>query len=293
MKNLFKNISFLFFLLFLVSCQDVIELDVEDGSKRIVIDGRISDRSPNYVEVTTTAPYFDQGPTNRVSNCAVVIYEDGDTAAVLVPDSIPGLYSTSFQGEIGKQYEISVEVFPGNEAFEASVWKSNPETLKRVFSIDSLNIRKLNRNTTPQTFEEGYFALMYFQEPPGLGDNYRIRRWLNDSLFSSEVFTFEDDFFDGRYIGGSGLFAIPAFNLFGPFDEDEKDIFRVEVSSITDDYSSFLGVLAEQVFQVGGPFDPPPQTIIGNIYNLDDPSEFGLGYFSASALDQGQITFSK
>lgn len=291
MKTILKNIS-LFLLLFIIaSCQDVIELDLEDGAKRIVIDGRISNSSPNYVEVTTTAGYFDQGSTNRVSNCAVVLYEDGDTVAILSPDSIPGLYSTSFQGEIGKEYEISVEVFPGNDAFDASVWKSSPELLKRVYSIDSLNIRKLNRNTTPQTFEEGYFALMYFQEIPGVGDIYRIRRWLNDSLFTQEIFTFDDEFFDGRYVGGSGLFSIPAFDIYGPFDEDKSETLKVEVSSISVEFSSFLDILNAQIFQVGGPFDPPPQAIIGNIYNLENPSEFGLGYFTAGAVDIKEITF--
>lgn len=292
MKTLVYKISLFAAIIGLASCQDVVELELEDSSKRIVIDGRITDSSPNYVEVSTTAPYFDQGPTNRVSNCAVVLYEDGDTVAILVPDSIPGLYSTSFQGEIGKDYEISVEVFPGNATFEASVWKSSPETLKRVYTIDSLNIRQLDRNTVPQTFQEGFFALMYFQEIPGVGDNYRIRRWINDSLFTQEIFTFEDDFFDGRYVGGTGLFSIPAFNIYGPFDEEISETLRVEVSSISDDFSSFLDVLDEQVFQVGGPFDPPPQSIIGNIYNLENPSEYGLGYFYAGALSIKEITFS-
>lgn len=293
MKSILKKLGLFIFLFTLASCQDVIELDVEDSAKRIVIDGRITNSSPNYVEVSTTAGYFDQGPTNRVDNAAVVLYEDGDTVAILSPDSISGLYSTSYQGIEGKEYEISVEVFPGNVAFEASVWKSKPELLKRVFDIDSMNIRELNRNTIPQTFEEGSFALMYFQEIQGIGDIYRIRRWLNDTLFTQEIITFDDEFFDGQYVGGSGLFSIPAFNIYGPFDEDRNEVIKVEVSSISDDFSSFLDILDQQVFQVGGPFDSPPQSIIGNIYNIENPDEYGLGYFFAGAISVEEITFTK
>ena len=106
MKTIIKKLGLFIFLFALASCQDVIELDVEDSAVKIVIDGRITNSSPNYVEISTTAGYFDQGATNRVNNAAVVLYEDGDTVAILSPDSIPGLYSTPYQGIEGKEYEV-------------------------------------------------------------------------------------------------------------------------------------------------------------------------------------------
>lgn len=293
MKTRFNIFTLIALTALFSACQDPIDLDVPDSAKRIVISGRVTDQTPTYVMVTTTAGYFDQGPTPRIENAAVVLFEDGDTVAILSPDSVPGLYSSPFVGSLGRNYEISVEVFPGNAAFDAGVWKSEVEELKRTYAIDSLQIRLLNRTTVPQVFEEGYYALMFFQEPPGEGDNYRIRRWLNDSLFTQEIFIFEDDFFDGRYVGESGPFGIPAFNFYGPFDEDERDSITVEVTSLTESYFDFLTIFNEQVFQVGGPFDPPPQTIIGNIYNANNPSDYGFGYFSASSVSVDGMRFTK
>lgn len=292
MKNYYKIFSFYLLIFGLQSCQDVIEIDLPDTAKRIVIDGRVTDATPTYVFVTTTTGYFEQGSTPRVSNAAVVLYEDGDTVAILVPDSIPGLYSTPFQGTIGKNYEVSVEVFPGNASFDASLWRSTSEELTRTAAIDSINIRRLSRNTTPQVFREGFYALMYFQEPDGVGDNYRLRRWKNDSIFSQEIITFDDEFIDGLYVGSSEPFSIPAFEFYGPFDPAKNDSVTVELTSISEDHLSFLDVLNQQVFQVGGTFDPPPETIIGNIYNANDTKEIGLGYFSASAISTKGLRFS-
>jgi hypothetical protein len=291
MKKIY-NIYIALFALFLVSCQDVIELDVPDTAQNIAISGRVTDQGPTYVTVSTTAGFFDNGRTPQVENAAVVLYEDGDTVAILSPDSVPGLYSNPFVGTLGRTYEISVEVFPGNPAFNQGLWRSKPEQLTRVFTIDSIQVKFLDRNTTPQVFEEGFYALMYFREPPGEGDNYRVRRWKNDSLFSREIFIFEDRFFDGRYVGEPGPFGIPAFDFFGPFDDDKTDSITVEISSLSTDYYDFLSILSEQVFNVGGTFDPPPQTVIGNIFEAGKPDEFGFGYFSASSLDIGGIRFS-
>lgn len=292
--KMYKSIFTLFVISILfTSCQDVIELDVPDSAQSVAISGRVSDQGTTFVTVSTTAGFFSQGQTPRVENAAVVLLEDGDTAAILTPDSVPGLYSTPYNGILGKSYEVSVEIFPGNDAYAASIWKSKPEILTRVYAIDSLQVRFLDRSTTPQVFDAGYYALMFFQETLGEGDNYRITRWKNDSLFTREIFIFEDDFFDGRYIGEDSPFGIPAFNFFGPFDEDQKDSITVEVASISDDYFDFLTIVNEQVFQVGSTFDPPPQTIVGNIYNAEKPAEFGYGYFSASATSIDGVRFTK
>lgn len=269
------------------SCQDPIDLEVPQNSKTIVISGRVSDTQESFVVISTTADYFDQGQSPRVENADVFLYEDGNQVAQLAPDSVPGLYTSSFLGTVGRSYEIEVVISPNNPVFGASTWRSEPEELKRVFRVDSFNIRYLDRNTTPQVFTEGYYALIHFQEPSGPGDNYRMRFWENDSLFTQNVFIFNDDNFDGFYVGDQ---LIPAFNYFGPFQEDQ-DSAGIEISSITRSYFDYLVLLNQQVFQVGSTFDPPPASVIGNIYNKDNPNEKGFGYFAASSLEEGGIRY--
>ncbi len=289
MHRIITLLQFLWITGLLISCQDVTEIDVPDSETAVSISGRITDSKGGYVTVSTTANYFAQGETPRIDGARVRLFEDGFMVAEMLRDSVPGLYTTTFNGTIGKSYEIEVEIPEVDATLKASTWRSKPEELKRVFEIDSINIMELNRNSVPQVFNPGFYALMYFQEPPGVGDAYRITRWKNDSLFTQSIFLFDDSNFDGFYVGDPA--GIPPFNYYGRFDEQESDSAGIEIASLTREYFDFLALVANQVFNVGGTFDPPPETIIGNIYNADKPDEFGFGYFGASALSTGGIRY--
>ncbi|HAD96600.1 MAG TPA: hypothetical protein DCG19_04285 [Cryomorphaceae bacterium] len=283
-----RSIVFIVSLMALLSsCQDVIEIDVPENQTAISITGRITDSKGGFAVVSTTANYFAQGETPKVEDARVLLFEDGIMVSEMQADSVPGLYTTTFNGSVGSRYEVEVEIMEGNPTFKAGTWRSRPEPMLRVFGIDSIRVRGLNRNTVPQVFTEGAYALMYFQEPPGRGDAYRVTRWKNDSLFTQSIFIFDDSNFDGRYIGDKN--GIPPFNYFGPFDEKvgRKDSAGIEIASISRDYFDFLNLVGNQVFNVGSTFDPPPETIIGNIYNVSNPEEYGFGYFGASALSSG------
>ncbi len=290
MKTVFFISKILIIVFLLSSCQDVIDIDVPENQASISISGRITDSQGGYAVVSTTANYFTQGETPKVENAKVFLFEDGSMVTEMLPDSVPGLYTTSFNGSIGKEYEIEVQVMDNNPAFKAGTWRSSAETMQRIFTIDSIRIRQLDRNTAPQVFEKGSYALMYFQEPPGQGDAYRITRWKNDSLFTQTIFIFDDSNFDGLYVGEKG--RIPAFNFFGPFDEGENDSAGIEVASLTRNYFDFLELVGSQVFNVGSTFDPPPETIIGNIYDVSSPDEYGFGYFGASAISTGGVRYN-
>ncbi|MGB0176102.1 MAG: DUF4249 family protein [Owenweeksia sp.] len=290
MKNILVIFRILTLTLILASCQDVIKIDVPDNQVAISISGRITDLKGGYVVVSTTANYFAQGETPKVNDARVFLFEDGIMVSEMLPDSLPGLYTTSYNGSVGRDYEIEVQVMDNNPVFRAGTWRSKTETMQRIFSIDSIRVRELNRNTVPQVFNEGSYALMYFQEPPGKGDAYRVTRWKNDSLFTQSIFIFDDVNVDGLYIGEKD--RVPAFNYFGPFNEKRTDSAGIEIASLTREYFNFLTLLSSQVFNVGSTFDPPPETIIGNIYDVSDPDEYGFGYFGASALSSGGARYN-
>lgn len=285
MKYTVLKIFCLFIIIILsFACQDVIDLDVPDTVNSIAISGRVSDADPAYVSISTTAGYFDQGQTARIEGAVVKLYENGIFVSELVADTIPGLYRSDFTGSLGNTYFIEVEIPEGTSGFKASTWRSQAETIRRVFNLDSINIRLLNRTTTPPSFSESYFALMYFQEPEGGEDRYRIRRWINDSIFTQDISLLADDGppIDGLYVGEKGGF--PALSIYEIEQFSDEDTLIVEISSLTKNYYEYLSLVSEQVFQVGSPFDPPAQTVIGNIYNADNPDEYGFGYFAASSL---------
>ena len=285
MKALYINISLAFFLILTFSaCQEVVELDVPTSDPRVAIVGRVTDSEGTRVTVSVSAPYFSQTTTPKVNDARVLLFEDGVMVSELTRDSLDGVYSSTYNGFVGKTYEIQVEIPSGSANYKQSTWRSFPELLKPTVVLDSFNVRLLRR---PIVFEDGFYAQVYFRELPGRGDYYRITRWRNDSLITQDINITDDEAIDGFYFGQS---PIPAFAYTGPLERD-GDSLGLEISSITEDYYSYLALIVTQVFQVGSTFDPPPAPVIGNIYNVDNKEEYGFGYFAASALATGGATY--
>lgn len=287
MKALIYKIGlFIFCSILLVSCQDVIDLEVPNSDPRVVVVGRVSDSEGVHAKVSVSAPFFSQTATPKINDAKVLLFEDGVMVAELTNDSIEGLYTAIYNGTIGKSYEIQVDIPDGNPNYRQSSWRSHPELMRPTVVLDSFNVKLLRR---PLVFEDGFYAQVFFRELPGLGDHYRITRWRNDSLITQDINITDDQTIDGFYFGEDG---VPAFAYTGPV-EKEGDSLGLEISSISERYYDYMALIVTQVFQVGSTFDPPPSTIIGNIYNMDNPEEYGFGYFASSALATGGTTYKK
>lgn len=280
-------------LLILSACQDVVDIDVPSADTELVVEGSISDLDPARVLLSTTAPFLGDDETPKLSNAVVEVYENDTLFEQLQEvDSIPGLYRGTQVGEIGKEYHLEIRLFGNYPEGVTGQWRSGQSRLKPVAQIDSMKTRRLDRNTTPNVFNPGVYALLFFQERPGRGDFTRVHRWLNDSLFQRQVVIIEDEGIDGVYFG-QGLF--PPIAIYGPFDEqdtlaDGTIDFVVRFESISKDQADYLRLISEQT-QVGSPFDAPPALIIGNIRKQEDSSDYAFGYFQASAVSEAQVRY--
>lgn len=273
------------------ACEDVVDIDVPQSQAEIVISGMVSDSLPVEVELSLTDEFFGEGSPPVISNAQVKLLENGQEVSTLQEsNNEPGLYTSPFRGELGNKYQVEVSVTGDYPDQVLGTWRSQPELMKRVPDIDSLKIVYLDRNTQPRAFNPGNYALLYFQELPGQGDIYRIRRWLSDSSYRTPQFVIEDEQVDGLYFGRN----IPPISLHGPFHEDDsitQPVFRLQLESITRSYADFLQILSEQT-NVGSPFDAPPALVIGNIYNTSDTTIQGFGYFRASSVRPASIRYA-
>jgi len=277
MKRLILLFPFLF--PFLIGCQDVIDLSLEEGEKRIIINGRVSDTLPVYVDIYATANYLSASTNPRISNVTVNLYENEVLVATLVEnDTVAGNYIDPFIGSEGNSYFIEVIVPEGHPYFSNTRWVSAPEVMRRIVPADSSYYQY---QLEKPFFDEGYYAYVMFTEPAGLGDSYRQRIWRNDTLWNTQydINVFNDEFIDGRSFDDIDLPATQIGTV-----AKAGDIYKVELSSISAEGYNFLLLLQEQTVQVGSTFDPPPAPIFGNIVNADDPNRLGLGYFFASRL---------
>jgi|GEM_PF-1739395 len=288
----FKYISAFVILLGLSSCRDVVELDVEAAAPELVVNGELSDKENVYVQLQSTAGFFNNDDFEGIENARVSIFEDGQEVVILdESQTVSGRYEANFKGQVNKQYQIRIEI--ANDAPEKiqGTWLSKLDTLRPVPEIDSVKQATLGRNTTPQAFFEGEYAVMFFGDFVGEGNRYRFKRQLNDSVFAQEAFLISDEDFDGIYFG-QGLF--PPINVYGPFEDpepgEEPDSLTITIQSVSIDFENYLNVLLSQV-QTGSPFDAPPAMVVGNIYNADDPSRMAFGYFQTIGINRNGLRY--
>lgn len=275
-------------LLGLFACQDVVDIDVASSEPELIVEGVVSDKDSLWVKLSTTTEFFSGDGNPALSGAIVSLWEDGVEATTLVESADqPGYYRSPFIGTVGKSYQLEVEIIQDAPDQILGEWVSEADILRAAPPIDSLNIALLNRNTIPQAFFEGDYALMYFGDLPGEGNHYRIKRSLNDSAFAQEGIVISDEQIpDGSYFG-VGLF--PPIGIYGPFEED-GDTLTVRLESISEDLRNYLQVLQSQV-QTGSPFDAAPALVIGNIHRKGDSSDFAFGYFSTMGVSENGIRY--
>ena len=189
------KISFLiiFLFLFFSSCQDVIELEVPDGEVLLVVDGWLTDlEGEKQILLSTTANYFDNSRTPKVENAMVVLF-DQNGAIDTLEESTPGTYITNYQGVVGKTYHIYIRTISGEE------YESNPEVLKFVSAIADVHA-EFREETTFE--DEGYYVSIDTEEPLGVGDFYRWKQYVDDTLLNEpfDLLYASDEFVDGNPI---------------------------------------------------------------------------------------------
>ncbi|WP_421752260.1 DUF4249 domain-containing protein [Croceimicrobium sp.] len=289
----FSLFLFVFTLLISISaCTDVVELDVDSSEPELVVDGVLTNDRNLFVKLSQTAAYFDNQPFKPISDARVSLWKDGQELVVLDENqNTPGLYESATRGEFNATYQIKVEISGDVPDKIAGTWISAIDTLRLVPPIDSMKQRTLNRNTTPQAFFEGDYALMYFGDLPGEGDYYRVIRNLNDSIFAQENNFISDEGFDGIYFGQG---FIPPIAIYGPFEEPEAgedpDSLGVLLQSVSPEFFDYMQVLNSQV-QTGSPFDAPPALVLGNIHKENEPNTYAFGYFQVVGSSRNGIRY--
>ncbi|MDX1939899.1 MAG: DUF4249 domain-containing protein [Saprospiraceae bacterium] len=272
MKNIIILISV--FTLFITSCQDVVDLDLPDGDALLVVDGMITNEAgEKRVLLTSTANYFDNQATPKVSNALVILYNETGAVDTLT-EKEAGVYVTNHVGQVGATYHIYIKTKAGEE------YESQPELLQFVPEIDSIYAEFKEESIFE---DEGYYVKIDTYEPKGVGNYYRWRKYVNDEYLNTpfELLFATDQFVDGNPIIGFEVNIDPL---------KVGDRFKVEQLSISKAAYDFLLQLQSQTAFVGSLFDTPPAALKGNVKRLDKSGNDALGFFGASAVSTATIT---
>jgi len=170
-----------FMVLSLLSCEDVIELDLTSVPPQVVIEGFVTDQEGPYsVEISKTADFYDPNQFTPQENAVVRIFDDQGNEDILT-ETGPGIYETSnLQGERGVTYTLEV-------ALEGTTYNATSKMPEELIPLDALTVQFEEESVF---FGEGYYATAFFNDPPNIDNYYRLQVLVNGETY---FFTDEDD----------------------------------------------------------------------------------------------------
>lgn len=257
MKKIPEIISFIF-LLSLFSCEEVIEIDLNESNAQWVIEANIDDQNNQaQVSISQTGSYFNPGPISPGTGANITL-NSSDGNFYDLTEYEPGKYaSTDIDLQVLQQYDLSVEL--EGKTYEAI------SVLQAPVNIDSLSSEF---RSGAFGFGEGYYLRLEFQDPPGVRNYLRFEIIVNGTL-RSDIALYDDNLTDGNRV---------SFPLFvEPFELG--DIVEVKAYSMDfDQYRYWTGLSEILGFGNGGGESAAP---------ANPPSNFSndaLGYFGVSSV---------
>jgi hypothetical protein len=279
--------------IFVYSCEEVINPDLEKADPVLVIDAWLNNApGAQRINLTRSQPYFENvlpsgvsGATVRVTDENGKIYSFAETEA--------GVYEwmpvgNEVFGEIGFTYELSVQA--GVETFVAQA------RMGRAPAIDSITFFLEEGG---QFTDDQYLAEFWSTDPLEPNDAYWIKTFKNSEqlLKPSEIVTaYDAGFSKGGNFNGVAFIA-PIRRAINPFDEDEDgtikspyvvgDSVYVQIQSVTEAGFNFLNEVRIQTDRPGGfseLFATPLANVATNITNVNANGSRVLGFFNVGAV---------
>ncbi len=258
--------------LFLNSCEEVVNVDLNNAPPKLVIEASIKwlkGTSGNEQKIklsTTTSFYNSQIPT--VSGATITVKNSSNTTFNFVEIANTGEYLCSnFVPLINDTYTLNINL--NGVSYTAT------EVLKSVAPIEDL----VQNNEGGFTGKE--IQIKTFYTDPVNETNYYLYQYNYNDKIKQTFYGDEDTFFQGNRF----------FSLSQSDDIKKGDEIKVTHYGISKTYYNYMNILISIAGgNSGGPFQSPPATVRGNIINTTNKDDFPLGYFYLSEIDRRTYT---
>ncbi|MBI0399774.1 DUF4249 domain-containing protein [Cyclobacterium marinum] len=264
-----KKIGIIIGLISLLSCQEEVQLDLGNVSKKPVIEAVWTNEvTENYVKISYTRDYFDTLANELVENASVSIIDNASGTLVdfMFEDELG--YYTPLHGQTaipGHSYTLKV-IVDENEYTSEGLTQEPPilDSITYVFEEESF------------FSDEGYYLTVYGKIPFEEGNFYRLLLTKNDTLLNGrdDYFLFDDTF--GTNVLDNG------FKLNG-FAFEENDKVKLQLIRLNENAYDYLNQFVSLLFNDGGLFSPPPENPESNIQAINGEGQV-LGYFMTGSI---------
>ncbi|MBL7904484.1 MAG: DUF4249 domain-containing protein [Bacteroidales bacterium] len=278
----FKYIKYgmgLFLLtLFLASCTEKIDIELDESYTRLVVEGAITtDTMAHTISLNTTTSYYYEEPAPGVTN-AVVTLNDGESTITLSETS-PGRYQTpaDYFGIPGRTYKLGIRLnspLNGEDTYTAESTMNLPAPLDSIRAVYH-----------EDWGTEGFYEIKCYVLDPLTTDYYQFKVLKNNTMLTdslNKVLITDDRFYNGNYTNGIGVgYLNQAF-------EAEKvapgDQLTIQSSRISETFFRFVTELQIQSGFQTPLFSGPPANVQGNI------SGGAIGYFTTYPVNYTSTT---
>ena len=295
--NIYSLILFLFTTsLFLTSCEDKIDVDLDDADPIIVIDAFITDvpGAQQEIIINRTQSYFDSSNPTPISNANVAIAVGGD--ALIGFDYEDGKYiwqpadGTSIV-DFADDYQLIITI-DGVE-YTSSTIKGRSPIIEEI--------RQEIRENEIGSIDGGTYCEFIARDFEGIGDTYWIKTFKNGEFLNrpEEINIAYDAGFDQGAEADGLIFIPPIRELTNPYPDSTEvadeispwttgDICRVEIHSISNSTFGFMEIVRDQLINGNnGIFAEPLANAPGNIIASDGSDV--LGAFNVAAVSSLEI----
>jgi hypothetical protein len=272
------------FVLLLGSCQDVIQVKLDEGSKLYVIDAFINDlRKDQYVRVTTNDSYFSNRQAPPVTNASVILFDVNTNASYSFSYTTDGryvfpIYATDTIARLGHRYILQVTI-------DGTTYTSLNEQ-HRAAVIDSI-ASYYNDGSDPFGGPKDTYSCLLFakDKADNIPDYYWVKTFRNDTLFngSADINICIDGTGGQVYNAPTDtILFTPSATFLGFKNYQYHDRCKVEIHSISrETYFFFLQAL--QQINNAGLFATTPENIKSNISSPSNATTRAIGWFSMSS----------
>ncbi len=290
MKLYFKFLFLLVSLFTLSSCEDVVQIKLDEGSKIYVVDAFVNDlREDQKIRVVYNDSYFSNKDAPPVTNASVVLKDITANQQYVFNYGSNGYYiynlaTTDTISKIGHQYQLEVTL-------DGNVYTSL-ETQKRSAKIDDVVPLYNDGTFLPATKDTTYLCyLLAKDKADNITDYYWVKTFRNDTLFNAPAdLNFCIDGTGGAVVDASQdsiSFTPPSIYIGGKLYK-KGDKCKVEIHSISRDNYYFFVQAFNQITN-GGLFATTPENVKTNINTPQGAKTKAIGRFSMATVVKKEI----
>jgi len=258
--------------LFMISCEDVIHVDLDTEAPRLVIDASIdwvknTSGSGQKIKLSTTTGYYSpEFPT--VSGAVISVTNSANTTFDFIEVPETGEYLCSnFVPQLGEIYTMTIVL--NGETYTAT------ETFVTVPSMSENVVQNNDAGFGGDEVE----LLTYFQDNGSQQNSYLYSYQSNRVAFP--IYQIEDDENDqGNVIT----------MYYSSEDLKPGDLVNIKLYGISKRYYDYFNKLLVASGNDDSPFPTTPSAVRGNIINQTNNQNFAFGYFRLSEVDTKTYT---